>query len=271
MPILRKVRFTLAKTSARAPLVWVRHRGFQVSDVFVGSYPRSGSTWLRFMMLEVLSGEASGFSKTNEMLPDVGRHGTGARVLPAGGRLIKTHEPFRPEYKKAIYLARDPRDVALSEFAYQKALGLAGDDFNIYLKRFLRGDVNPFGSWIDHATCWMDAADNNRSEILLVCFEELKRNSVQELSRIAEFLGVPVSAAKICQAVANNSMDKMRQKEKADPQRASAKGKFIRSGSAGGWREAFTEKQCQLVQQHAGNIMARLGYAAIESLESKLV
>jgi hypothetical protein len=269
MPFLRKVRFTLAKTPARAPLVWVRHRNFQAADVFVGSYPRSGSTWLRFMLLEVLSGEASGFSKTNEMLPDVGKHSTGARVLPAGGRLIKTHEPFRPEYKKAIYLARDPRDVALSEFAYQKALGFAGDDFNAYLLRFLRGDVNPFGSWTNHATCWMEASDSARSEILLVCFEELKRNSVQELSRIVEFLGVPVPAARICEAVANNSMDKMRQKEKADPQRASAKGKFIRSGSAGGWREVLTDEQCQLVQHHAGNIMARLGYAGVESLEGK--
>ncbi len=271
MPILRKVRFTLAKTPARAPLVWARHRNFLPSDAFVGSYPRSGSTWLRFMLLEILSGEASGFSKTNEMLPDVGKHSTGATVLPAGGRLIKTHEAFRTEYKKAIYLARDPHDVALSEFAYQKALGFAGDDFNLYLHRFLRGEVNPFGSWTNHATTWMNAADNGRSEILLVCFEELKRNSVQELSRIAEFLGVPVPASRICEAVENNSMDRMRQKEKADPQRASAKGKFIRSGSAGGWRETFTEEQCQLVQQYAGNIMARLGYAAVESLEGKLV
>jgi hypothetical protein len=269
MPFLRKVRFSLAKTTARVPLVWVRHRNFQPSDVFVGSYPRSGSTWLRFMLLEVLSGEASGFSKTNEMLPDVGKHSTGARVLAGGGRLIKTHEPFRPEYKKAIYLARDPRDVALSEFAYHKALGFAGDDFNIYLLRFLRGEVNPFGCWTNHATCWMEAGDSGRSEVLLACFEELKRNPVQELSRIVEFLGVPLQTARICEAVANNSMDKMRQKEKADPQRASAKGKFIRSGSAGGWREVFTEEQCQLVQQYAGKIMARLGYSAVESLEGK--
>ena len=168
-------------------------------------------------------------------------------------------------------MARDPRDVALSEFAYQKALGLAGNDFDIYLERFLHGEVNPFGSWTNHAISWMDAADSGRSEVLLVCFEELKRNSVQELSRIVEFLGVPIQTARICEAVDNNSMDKMRQKEKADPQRASAQGKFIRSGSAGGWREAFTEEQSQLVQQYAGNIMARLGYAAVESLEGKLV
>jgi hypothetical protein len=117
----------------------------------------------------------------------------------------------------------------------------------------------------------MDAADSGRAEVLLVCFEELKRNSEQELSRIVDFLGVPVQPARIRAAVANNSMERMRQKEKADPQRASAKGKFIRSGSAGGWREAFTDEQAQLVQHFAGNILARLGYPAVESLEGKLV
>ncbi|MFZ0769867.1 MAG: sulfotransferase domain-containing protein [Candidatus Sulfotelmatobacter sp.] len=271
MPVLRKLRYSLAKTPARAPLVWVRHRGFKISDVFVGSYPRSGSTWLRFMLLEILAGQSSGFSNTNEMIPDVGKHQSAVPVLPAGGRLVKTHEPFRAEYKKAIYLARDPRDVALSEFAYQKALGLAGSDFDGYLQHFLRGEVNPFGSWSNHAISWTDAADSGRSEVLLVCFEELKSNSEQELSRIVDFLGVPVQAAKIRAAIANNSMDKMRQKEKANPQRASAKGKFICSGSAGGWREVFTEEQSQLVQQYAGNILARLGYSEVESMEGKLV
>jgi hypothetical protein len=251
--------------------VWVRHHGFKTSDAFLGSYPRSGSTWLRFMLLEVLAGEASGFSKTNEMLPDVGRHKTGAPVLPGGGRLIKTHEPFRSEYKKAIYLARDPRDVSLSEFAYQKALGLAGNEFSAYLEQFLHGSVNPFGSWTNHAIGWMDAADSGRSDVLLVCFEELKRSPEQELARITEFLGVQVKPEKIREAIANNSMERMQQKEKADPQRASARGKFIRSGSAGGWREAFTDEQSQLVQQYAGNILARLGYAQVESLEGKLV
>jgi len=260
MPILRQVRYSLSKTPARIPLVWVRHRNFQTSDAFIASYPRSGSTWLRFMLLEILAGQASGFSNTNEMIPDVGRHLSAVPVLPAGGRLIKTHEPCRPEYKKAVYLVRDPRDVALSEFAYQKALGLAGRDFGIYLQRFLRGEVNPFGSWCDHAHSWMDAADSGGCEVLLVCFEELRSNGEEELSRIVEFLGVPVQMAKIHAAMANNSMDKMRQKEKAAPQRASAKGRFIRSGSAGGWREVFTEQQAQLVEQYGGNVLARLGY-----------
>jgi len=269
MPTLRKVRHELSKTPVRVPLVWVRHRGFRPADVFVGSYPRSGSTWLRFMLLEVLAGQASGFSNTNEMLPDVGKHEAGAEILPGKGRLIKTHEPFRPEYKKAIYLVRDPRDVALSEFAYQTALGLERGDFDSHLERFLRTGVNPFSSWIDHVTSWLDAAESGRAGILHVNFEELKQKPEEQVGRIADFLGMPEVRSRIPAAIANNSLARMKEKEKATPQRASAKGRFIRSGSAGGWRSSFTERQSQLVQQYAGNVLARLGYAGVESLEGQ--
>ncbi len=271
MSTLRKIRHTLSKTPARVPLVWIRHRGFRPADVFVGSYPRSGSTWLRFMLLEILAGQSSGFANTNEMLPDVGKHDAGASVLPRNGRLIKTHERFRPEYKRAVYLVRDPRDVALSEFAYQKALGYAKDDFDEYVQRFLQSGVNPFGSWIEHANSWINAAESGRSEILHVKFEELKRKPQPELERIVDFLGMPEVKHRIGPAIENNSLARMKEKEKATPQRASAKGRFIRSGSAGGWRSSFTEHQCQLVQQYSGALLARLGYSEIQSLEGQLV
>ncbi|MGA7909623.1 MAG: sulfotransferase domain-containing protein [Candidatus Sulfotelmatobacter sp.] len=267
--MLRKIRYVFAKTPVRAPLVWARHRNFRPGDVFVGSYPRSGSTWLRFMLLEILAGQASGFSNTNEMLPDVGRHQSGAPVLPGNGRLIKTHEPFRAQYRKALFLVRDPRDVALSEFAFHRALGLAGDDFDAYLEQFLRASVNPFGSWISHTRSWLDAVDSGRAQVLHVNFERLKANSVPEVERIVDFLGMPEVKDRIPAAVANNSLARMKEKEKAKPQRTSKKGSFIRSGSAGGWQSALTPRQAQLVQQYAGNTLARLGYSAVESLEGQ--
>lgn len=269
MPTLRKLRHSLSKTPVRVPLVWARHRGFRPADVFVGSYPRSGSTWLRFMMLEILAGHASGFANTNEMLPDVGKHETGSPVLPGNGRFIKTHEVFRPEYKRAVYLVRDPRDVALSEFAYQTALGLENCDFDSYLERFLRNGVNPFSSWVDHVNSWIEAGRTGRGEILHMNFEQLKQKPEEQLGRIVDFLGMPEVRERIPAAIANNSLARMKEKEKANPQRASAKGRFIRSGSAGGWRSSFTERQSQLVQRYAGNVLAGLGYATVEAPEGQ--
>ena len=270
MPALRKIRYVFAKTPLRAPLVWVRHRNIRQTDVFLASYPRSGSTWLRFMLLEILAGQASGFSNTNEMLPDVGKHSSGSPVLPGSGRLIKTHEPFRNEYEKAIFLVRDPRDVALSEFAFHRALGLAGDDFDPYLGQFLRGGVNPFGSWISHTNSWLDAADTRRAQILRVNFEQLRAKPAWELERILDFLGMHEVRERIPAAIENNSLARMKEKEKARPQRTSKNGNFIRSGSAGGWQAALTPRQAQLVQHYAGNLLARLGYSAVESLQGQL-
>jgi hypothetical protein len=213
------------------------------------------------MLLEILAGQAADFSTTNKMLPDIGKQQSGAPVLAGNGRLIKTHELFRPQYRKAIYLVRDPRDVALSEFAYQKALGLEYCDFDSYLYRFLQGRVNSFGSWIEHATSWINAADAGRSEVLPVNFEELKHKPEEQLGRLLDFLQMPELKERVSGAIANNSLAHMKEQEKVKPQRASAKGQFIRSGSVGGWRSVFTSRQAEIVQQFAGNLMARLGYA----------
>jgi hypothetical protein len=263
----RKLRHSLSKTPLRAPLVWIRHRGVRRNDVFVASYPRSGSTWLRFMLLEILAGQAPDFSTTNKMLPDIGKQQSAAPVLAGYGRLIKTHELFRPKYRKAIYLVRDPRDVALSEFAYQRALGLAYADFDSYLYRFLQGRVNPFGSWIRHATSWLNAADAGRSDILYVNFEKLKDKPEEQLGRILDFLQLPELKERVRGAIANNSLAQMKEQEKLKPQRASAKGQFIRDGSVGGWRSTFSSRQAEIVQQCAGNLMARLGYPTVQCYE----
>ena len=267
MPIIRTVRHKIAKSPAHGPLTWYRHRDLRPSDVFVASYPRSGNTWLRFMLYEILVGQSSSFKNVHQLVPDIGRQGKALPVLGSQGRLIKTHEPFRSDYRKAIYLVRDARDVALSEFAYQKALGLAEDDFEVYLRRFLQGKVNPFGSWAAHVDSWMEAKDRGQCEVLLVRFDEMRATPETSLAEMMNFLGVRVEPDVIPRAVANNSVEKMRDKEKVNPQKASAKGRFIRSGSVGGWREKFTDAQAQLVDQYAGTILSRLGFARNEVVE----
>src|ERR1700685_382375 len=119
----QRIRYQLSMTFLRGPVTALRHRDVRPDDTFVASYPRVGSTWLRFLLQETLTGEPSTFPSVNRVLPQIGFHENAYR-LPNGGRLIKTHEAFRPEYQRAIYLTRDPRDVLLSEYAFQKALGL---------------------------------------------------------------------------------------------------------------------------------------------------
>jgi len=93
----------------------MRHWGLDPNDAFIASYPRSGNTWLRFVLYEVLvAGQAADFDEVNHIVAEVGLHGPAIPLLPGGGRLIKTHEPYQKQYKKAIYLVRDARDVVLA-------------------------------------------------------------------------------------------------------------------------------------------------------------
>src|SRR5205823_8280937 len=66
----------------------------------------SGNTWLRFLIMEILGGATAEFDNVNRLIPEIGLHGNTPSLLPGGGRLIKTHERYRPEYKRAIYLYR---------------------------------------------------------------------------------------------------------------------------------------------------------------------
>jgi sulfotransferase family protein len=266
MPTLRRLRYELSKTSLRSPLLWIRHRGFRNADVFTASYPRSGSTWLRFILAEILAGQSSGFKGVNLLSPDVGEHFSAQPVLPGSGRLIKTHELYRPPYKRAIYLVRDPRDVLFSEYAYEKALGVIDGDFDKFLDAFLRKGVNPFGRWTDHVNTWLDAADAKRCELHVVRFEDMRRNTEHCLQQTMAFLNVAVEPSAIREAIENNSLDQMKAKEKITPQRASAKGRFIGSGSVAGWKEKLSVSQLEQIDRHAGRTMSRLGYTLAPDL-----
>jgi len=265
----RRIRRAVTKTSVRVPVVWARHRRLNQPDAFIASYPRSGSTWLRFLLLEVLSGESSGFRKVDKLIPDVGKHRKTPPMLPDGGRVIKTHEAFRPEYKKAVYLARDARDVVLSEYAYQTALGLVSCNFDDYLLRFLRGKVNGYGSWQAHVISWLDASLDESRDIRVVKFEDLRRNGLGTIGQILDFFGVRVDPKVIERAIANNSIQQMREKERVTPQRASKRGRFIRNGLTGAWRERLTGAQVRVIQQYAGSALSRLGYLGGNALADR--
>lgn len=260
----------MAKSGLRAPLTRVRHWGLDRNDAFIASYPRSGNTWLRFVLFDILvSGQTSGFDEVNHIIPDVGLHKPAIPLLPGAGRLIKTHEPFQKEYRKAIYLVRDARDVALSEFAYQKALGWIPDDFNSFLQQFVRGEVNPFSAWHEHVPDWTDSKLASSPNFLLIKFEEMRRNTEDTVVRVLDFLGVDVDRGVVTDAIANNTVKKMQEKEQKSPQlsntapnpNGSEESRFIRSGSIAGWRNRLTDEQIKLIENKAGAVLERMGYS----------
>jgi hypothetical protein len=272
----RQLRANAARTKIRNPLVWSWHLGLKPQDAFLASYPRSGSTWLRFILFETLCGENAGFRKIEDRLPEIHTHRGALPVLPGGGRLIKTHEQYRDDYKKAVFLIRDVRDVFLSAFAGCTANGLvplvSKGDIDSFLESFLQGRALTMGSWHQHTRSWLDSPLARNGNLLVVRYEELRRNPEQRVAQILQFLGITPDAQAIGRAIENNSLQRMRAKEdsakKAGEQSIllgrrnspEEQMRFVRQGAVGGWREKLTDAQVRLIEQHAGETLVAAGY-----------
>jgi hypothetical protein len=260
----RKIRHKASKTLLRSPIIWLRHRGIDRNDVMVASYPRSGNTWLRFMLTKILTGKSAGFDNVNTVIAEVGIHKDALPLLPGAGRLVKTHELYRPTYHRAIYLVRDLRDSLLSQYSREKELGLVWwGDFDGYIDAFLKGTINGFGPWQEHIPNWLDSPLAKRGDLLMVQFEQMRNNPQEKLEQILDFLGLDVRPEAIAEAIADNTIERMKEREnKAQKlhQSGSKEGRFVRQGAVMGWRDKYTLAQLELIDQCAGKTLARMGY-----------
>lgn len=265
MPLSRRLRHALSSSPLRAPLFWYRHLGLRPADVFLASYPRSGNTWLRFVLCDLLTGRSDRFEWVNRATAELGAQGRTPPLLPGEGRLVKTHEPYRPAYRRAVYMVRDVRDVVLSEHALQLGIGVFDGPFDAFLKRFLAGRANGFGTWTSHVESWLAAAAGRPSDILVLRFEDMRSSPETALARIVSFLGLQAAPDAVAAAVRNNTLDRMRAKE--DRERDTyfksfrQDQRFVREGGAGGWRRALTPEQAQAIVAACGTTLARLGYS----------
>jgi hypothetical protein len=262
---LKRLRFRAARTRWRVPLIWIRHRGLDSQDVFLASYPRSGQYWMRFLLVESLTGESGEFDSVDTLFPRVGAHGQVPAILPGGGRLIQTHEGYRKEYKKAIYLVRDLRDVVASEYDHARAnvQFYAGYNFDRYLLASLRGQVQGFKPWNDHVLSWLDSPLAERGSLLVIKFEDMRKSTETTLLQILYFLGASIDLNIVRHAIGNNTVERMRAKENRRRSMNSSgleKDRHVRSGAVGSWREKLTDAQLQLIERYAGEGLKRLGY-----------
>lgn len=266
--IIGKLRFRLSKTKLRAVIQWQRHRGFRPADIFFSTYPRSGTTWTRFTMFEILTGESANFESVNSVMLGVGIHDRARPVLPNGGRLIGTHESYRKEYKRAVYLVRDVRDVILSEYAFITALDRFHGGLDDFISDFFRGKINGFGSWPRHVTSWLDSPIAGTANLLVFKYEDLRRDPETNFRKMLDFAGMKRDPEAIRRAIANNSLEKMREKEIDSPRKASVRGRFVRTGQVQGWKGKLSDDQLRVIEAAAGEVLVRLGYPLVTGSHS---
>jgi len=241
-------------------------------DTFLVSFPESGGIWTRFLLANLLyPQEPVSFRNIDRLIPELEFAKRRMLKRMSRPRLLSSHEYFDPRYRKVIYLVRDARDVARSQFRHQRALGRIGEKhlagnhaIEQLVTSFIAGDGSDYGSWGDHVSSWL-VPRQNANEFLLLRYEDMEAQTGLELARVAEFLGMKASQDSITQAVERSSAVLLSELE-CDERSASAddsSGHDLavgRPGAAGSWREGLPETCIADLETAWGPLMKWLGY-----------
>lgn len=233
-------------------------------DLFVVEFPKSGVTWLTFLLANVNAQLADDrravtFFNLNDFVPDVqsvSHVGAPRAVLP-GYRFFKSHAPYMSEYRKVFYLVRDPRHVMVSYWTFLTSLGW----FNGTLENLVADGTHGIRAWVEHVTGWLDGIHPSAS-FALIRYEDLLANPHGELQRLYRLLGMPVTDELIARAIQRSSIERMREleAEAAASHPALKNFEFVRRSAPGVARAPVPDRVRQVIEREAAAVMERIGY-----------
>ena len=210
---------------------WLRGREelrkLKAADCVIVSYGKSGRTWLRVMVSRIYQlkyGLAEGSLITFDNLHRKNR------AIP---KVFFSHDNYITDYtgnvgskqdyygKKVILLARDPADVAVSQFFQwkfrmrrrKKALNRYpehGRDISVY--DFVVRPDSGLPKVIEFLNLWAEEAVNFE-DFLVVRYEDLRSDTQGVLARVMDFIGTPASAEELSGAVDFASIENMKKME----------------------------------------------------------
>jgi Sulfotransferase domain len=240
-------------------------------DTFLVSYQKSGNTWLRFLLANLMCPRGPiTLLEMEDRVPMIYDCSNWVLRQKPRPRIIASHECFDPRYRKVIYVVRDPRDVVISSYYHHLRLRRIPEGYpmELFVPRWLQEtqyDSPRFGAWREHVLSWIETRGKDPG-FLLVRYEDMNRNPQRELGRVSSFLSLDVSTERLAQAIELSSAERMRELEKQQHEvwkrtkglRADVP--FVRRAVAGGWKSALSESLVQAIEAECGAVMESLRY-----------
>lgn len=270
----RKLRYYDARRR-----IWRRwfRRSLRPTDVFLVGHPKSGNTWLAYMLAIALFRDHTQdvtLMNVRKYVPYV--HGNDHQIakyrrLP-DPRIFRNEYPnYRDLYPRIIYLMRDPRAVLPSLWNMYRVIF---DDANLSLESFLSQYMDMSGCftvWNRDLIRWdrqvREAVTESRDDprILLVKYEDLIQGRRAALERLLGFLKVSRSEEDLDHAAERGRFDAMQQLEdehgaEAYRGRAAGKGRFVRVGEIDSWRREVDPALVARIEQEFAPVMELAGY-----------
>jgi hypothetical protein len=226
--------------------------------ILVAEFPKSGGSWVVSMIgdaLEIPKRDLyidDGYSIFDASLHPWYR-GYSSLSIPENC-VIKSHE--LPDSKlhsfsaARIHLIRDCRDVIVSRYFFRKDFCVKNGITGQFSDSFEELAEYTSREWAHFVSAWA------KEDAVVIHYESFLIDTVRELRRVFDALGIPVSDAMLRYAVQNNTKDKFRESLSA----AFKHNTFVRKGIAGDWTNYFSDRVKEIVKGHAGASLSALGY-----------
>lgn len=224
--------------------------GFDKSDIYIVTYPRSGTTLLQMMLYQITTNGEYNFDHLGDVSPWIKNdvyEGIKANKELAKPRIIKTHDPYK-EFDpmvngKVIFVIRNGLDAMYS--LYQQKLSYGNPDLS--LEQFSQSKMkNDNGNWFYFNDPWLE--NKKKKDILYLTYNELVNEKENTTKRICDFLNIDSSNVDMERVIKKTSLEYMKQYpkkfgERQDPNHKNFDyTKFIRSGNSGEGEKEFSKQ-----------------------------
>jgi len=274
--------------------------------IWLASYPKSGNTWLRAFLYNLLrnpptpapindldqfclgesaaawyakragkSVEGMSLAEVMALRPAVQRDFT--QAFP-DSVFVKTHN-FMGEClgvplhnmdvtAGAIYVVRDPRDLAVSmthHYGITLDAAIARLNEPAASTETAAGHVAEMhNSWSTHVKSWTAGWETGKpnQQLHVIRYEDMLSKPNRTFGGVAKFLGLAPEPARLAKAVRFSSFEVLRDQERQGSfkERSAHSQAFFRSGKAQQWRTDLSKAQIDTVRAQHGEQMRRFRY-----------
>ena len=237
----------------------------RADDVFISSYPRSGTTltqWILYLLAHDGDTDPEHLTRVSpwfERSLAIGEITAASLERFPSPRVFKSHLPreWLPDGARYVYVERDVRDVLVSYYHFYGAyLGFDGT-FDEFYERFMAGHVQ-YGSWFDHVAGWRAHAGDE--DVCIIRYEDLLKGRRDSVERLAEFLGWERDDAWIERVVAESSFEAMKSRESVFDhatalllERGVSPESFLRAGRSGAGETELSESQKREIRERCSS------------------
>ncbi|XP_038975501.1 flavonol 3-sulfotransferase-like isoform X2 [Phoenix dactylifera] len=259
------------------PEVMAMQQNFQarLDDLFVLSYPKSGTTWLKALAFAIMTRTRYSMadhpllrSTPHDFVVCIDRFFSGGRpskleAMPSP-RMLSSHLPYPllPDSMKGaggrfLYVCREPKDVFVSRWHFNDKMRPDsvepipfGKAFDLYCD-----GVSPYGSIWEHARGYWGESLRRPEKVFFLKYEEMLEEPAGSAKKLADFMGCPFSPEEEKEGVVEEitrlcSFDSLSKLAGSMPRKLNTKlplqtTSFFRKGEAGDWRNHMSEEMAR--------------------------